>query len=133
MRVSPLGLAALGVILLGLAGCQRKASVELTPDELGHLRLERADPGHGRPVTPMIAEFGREEGIGEVVAVDPAKLTVSLRHRQESRDDWPSMVMNFRVRQSLIGQLKPGDRIYFRAVVLDQAGEIVDVAPVPAK
>ena len=116
-----------------LAGCNKKQAVELTPDELAHLKLERYDPGHARAVRPLIAAFGAEEGVGEIVAVDPAALTVSLRHRQESHDDWPSMVMNFRVRRSLIGQLKPGDRIYFRAVVLDEAGEIVDVAPAPGE
>ena len=124
----PLLLAA---VALSAAGCQRKADVELTPAEMEHLKLERYDPNHGRAVQPLVSEFGTEEGAAEVVAVDPVALTVALRHRQESHDDWPGMVMNFRIRRSLVGLLKPGERIYFKATVLDQAGEIVEFSSAP--
>ncbi len=113
-----------------LTGCERgREAAELTPEELTHLKLKRYDADHGRPVGPAIREFGSEEGSGEVVAVDPVALTVSLRHRQATGEDWPGMVMTFRIRRTLIPTLKPGQRVYFRAVVLDGAGEILDLRP----
>mgnify|MGYP000968378798 CR=1 FL=1 len=113
-----------------LAGCQR-ATVERTPEALEHMKLKRTDPDHGRPVPAILTEFGPEEGVGEVVAVDTVALTVALRHRRQSSEDWPRMVMAFRVRRSLIASLAPGDRVYFRAIVRDGAGEIVTLQRVP--
>lgn len=126
----PLLLAA-GIAVMPLIACQREPTVQLTPEEMAHLRLRRLDPSHGRPVHPLMAEFEPEEGTGEVVAVDREALTVAIRHRQRSRDDWPGMVMNFRVRRSLIDRLRPGEQIYFKAAVQDEAGELLDVSPVP--
>ncbi|OHB33333.1 MAG: hypothetical protein A2882_04470 [Phenylobacterium sp. RIFCSPHIGHO2_01_FULL_70_10] len=126
------GAALMLLLAILLIGCEREPTVELTPEEMSHLRLKRLDPEHGRPVRPLISQFGTEEGLGEVVAIDPSRLTVSLRHTHQSRNDWPSMVMNFRVRQSDIARLRPGARVYFRATVQDEAGEILYVAPAPA-
>lgn len=118
------------LVALVLAGCEQK-TVELTPDEMEHLKLRRMDPNHARPIGPVVSEFAIQEGMGEVVAVDPAALTVSLRHRQESREDWPGMVMTFRAQQSLLRRVKPGQQVYFRAIARDGAGEILQINPVP--
>lgn len=116
------------LLVVGLVGCQRE-TVERTPDALEHLKLRRTDPDHGRPVAAIVTEFGPQVGVGEVVAVDPVALTVSLRHRQSSREDWPGMVMTFRLRRGLIGTVSPGDRVYFRAILRDGAGEILELRP----
>lgn len=117
-------------LALSLAGCDRKM-VELTPDEMEHLKLRRLDPNHGQPIGPVITEFGIQEGMGEVVALDPVALTVALRHRQDSREDWPGMVMTFRLQRRFIGALSPGQKVYFRATARDGAGEILQIRPVP--
>ena len=125
-------LLAAGIAVMALLACQRESTtVELTQEEMAHLRLRRLDPNHGRPVRPLMAEFEPEEGTGEVVSVDRKALTVAIRHRQRSKDDWPGMVMNFRVRRSLLDRLRPGEQIYFKAAIQDEAGEILDVSPVP--
>lgn len=132
-RAGPWALiVAAGALLLiaGLTGCQRE-TVERTPEALEHMKLKRTDPDHGRPVPAIVTELGPEEGVGEVVAVDPVALTVSLRHDQQSRGDWPRIVMTFRVRRTLVGSLSPGDRVYFRAIARDGAGEIVTLQRVP--
>ena len=118
------------LVAFSLGGCEQK-SVELTPDEMEHLKLKRLDPNHAQPIGPVVTEFGIQEGMGEVVAVDPVALTVSLRHRQESRQDWPGMVMTFRLQRGLIRAAKPGQQVYFRATARDGAGEILQISPVP--
>lgn len=120
------------IATLGLVACQREA-VRLTPEEMEHLKLKRMDPTHDRPISPVVTEFGPEEGVGEVVAVDPVALTVALRHRQRSREDWPGMVMTFRIRRALVGTVEPGERVYFRALQRDGAGEIVYIQAVPRR
>lgn len=114
----------------GLAGCEQK-SVELTPEEMEHLKLKRMDPDHATPIGPVIAEFAIQEGMGEVVALDPLASTVSLRHRQESREDWPGMVVTFRLQRGRVPALSPGQKVYFRATARDGAGEILQIRPVP--
>lgn len=113
-----------------LAGCEQK-SVELTPEEMEHLKLKRMDPDHAKPIGPVIAEFAIQEGMGEVVALDPVASTVSLRHRQESREDWPGMVVTFRLQRGRVPNLSPGQKVYFRATARDGAGEILQIRPVP--
>ena len=118
------------LVSLSLGSCERK-TVELTPDEMEHLKLKRMDPNHAQPIGPVVTEFGIQEGMGEVVAVDPVALTVSLRHRQASRQDWPGMVMKFRLQRGLLRTVKPGQEVYFRATARDGAGEILQISPVP--
>ncbi len=45
--------------------------MELTPEELTHLKLKRYDADHGRPLRPAVREFGSEYRSAEVVAIDP--------------------------------------------------------------
>lgn len=118
------------VLALCFAGCEEKA-VELTPEEMEHLKLKRMDPDHGKPIGPVIAEFALQEGMGEVVALDPVASTISLRHRQESREDWPGMVVTFRLQRGRIPAVSPGQKVYFRATARDGAGEILQIRPAP--
>ncbi|WP_293676207.1 copper-binding protein [uncultured Phenylobacterium sp.] len=131
MRSCARTLATVTAIAIGLTGCQ-KQTVERTPAALEHMKLKRIDPDHGRGVGAIVTEFGPEGGVGEVVSIDSAAQTVSLRHRQRSRADWPGMVMTFRIRRALIPTLSPGDRVYFRALVRDGAGEILVIQRAPA-
>ena len=126
-RSTLVGVVAL--VALNLGSCEQK-TVELTPDEMEHLKLRRMDPNHARPIGPLVSEFDIQEGMGEVVAVDPVALTVSLRHRQESREDWPGMVMTFRLGRGLERAVSPGQKVYFRATARDGAGEILQIRPV---
>lgn len=134
MRVAPdpraVTLLALALVAAaGLGGCGRR-TVERTPEALEHVRLEKADPDHGRPVGPLLSEIGAQAGTAEVVAVDPGQLTIALRHTQVDAADWPTLVMTFRARRSLVDQARVGQRVRVRLVLRDGVGEIVDLAPV---
>jgi Cu/Ag efflux protein CusF len=122
--------ALTAIALTSAVGACQRDTIRLTPEELEHIRLRRNDPDHDRGVASLVAEFGAQEGSGEVIALDPGRLTVLLRHRQASRDDWPDMVMTFRMRRSLFDRVKAGQPVYFRALVRDGTGEIVDIQPV---
>ena len=81
------------------------------------------NPSYDQPIGPVVTEFGTEEGMGEVVAVDPVALKVALRHRHRRGKTGPGW-MTFRIRRALIGTVEPGDRVYFGALQRDSAGEI---------
>lgn len=110
---------------LSVSACDRPR-VHRTPEALDHARI---DPDHGTPIGPILSEFGSEAGQGEIVAVDPVRLTIAMRHHQLTASDWPAMVMTFRARRTLVDGARVGRRVSFRVVVRDGAGEIVDLAP----
>ncbi len=122
------GLLPILLSALAVSGCERP-TVDRTPEALDHARLARLDPDHGTPIGPILSEIGTEAGVGEIVAVDPVRLTVALRHTQVDRSDWPTMVMTFRARRTLVDSARVGQRVSFRVVLRDGAGEIVDLAP----
>ncbi|OHB41385.1 MAG: hypothetical protein A2882_01520 [Phenylobacterium sp. RIFCSPHIGHO2_01_FULL_70_10] len=66
---------------LSMSACD-SSTVNGTPEALDHARIARIDPDHGTPIGPILSEFGSEAGQGEIVAVDPAGLTIALRHHQ---------------------------------------------------
>lgn len=127
---SPMRRGLLPVLLstLAVSGCNRP-TVDRTPEALDHARLARLDPDHGTPIGPVLSEIGTEAGGGEIVAVDPGRLTIALRHKQVDGSDWPTMVMTFRARRTLVDSARVGQRVSFRVVLRDGAGEIVDLAP----
>lgn len=114
--------------LAALGGCDRK-TVERTPDALEHARLEKTDPSHGASIGPILSEVSDQEGVAEVVAVDPGQGTIALRHRPTTVGDWPVMVMTFRARRSLVAIARAGQTVRFRLVLRDGVGEIVDLIP----
>lgn len=113
---------------LSASACDRP-TVDRTPEALDHARIARIDPDHGTPIGPILSEFGSEAGQGEIVAVDPVRLTIAVRHLQLTASDWPAMVMTFRARRTLVDDARVGRRVSFRVVVRDGVGEIVDLAP----
>lgn len=131
-RAVPLSRGLLAMLLCGLAvaGCNRP-TVDRTPEALEHARLARLDPDHGLPIGPVLSEIGTAAVTGEIVAVDPGRLTISLRHTQIDASDWPTMVMTFRARRSLVDRVKVGQRATFQAILRDGVGEIVDLAVAP--
>lgn len=122
------GLLPIVLSTLALNSCNRP-TVDRTPEALDHARLTRLDPDHGTPIGPVLSEIGTEAGVGEIVAVDPGRLTIVLRHKQVDGSDWPTMVMTFRARRTLVDSARVGQRVSFRVVLRDGAGEIVDLAP----
>lgn len=131
-RAIPLSRGLLTMLLsaLTVAGCNRP-TVDRTPEALEHARLARLDPDHGRPIGPVLSEIGTATGTGEIVGVDPGTLTLSLRHTQVDASDWPTMVMTFRARRSLVDRAQVGQTVTFQAILRDGAGEIVDLAVAP--
>ncbi len=77
-------------------------------EDMGH-SAQRA----GDPVT--------HQGVGKVVAVDSAALTVRLAHQAIKSLGWPGMTMDFRVASaSVLRGIKAGDTVVFE---LGQGGE----------
>ncbi|MFD1192988.1 MAG: hypothetical protein ACOY9C_13145 [Pseudomonadota bacterium] len=62
-----------------MSACDR-STVNGTPEALDHARIARIDPDHGTSVGPILSEFGSEAGEDEIVAVDPVRLTIAIRH-----------------------------------------------------
>jgi len=116
------------VSALSVSACDRP-TVERTPEALDHARLARIDPDHGIPIGPILSEIGAEAGEGEIVAVDPVRLTIALRHQQLTPSDWPAMIITFRARRTLVEDAHVGQRVSFRVLARDGVGEIVDLTP----
>lgn len=123
-RLAAIGLLA--VLAGSLGGCERR-TVQRTPEQLEHMKLKRMNPSHADSIGPVVRGFGTEEGVAEVVDVDRAARTVTLRHRQTSGGDWPGMVMTFRAQPVVLGQASVGQQVRFRARLRDGAGEIVEL------
>ena len=86
---------------LSMSACDR-STVNGTPEALDHARIARIDPDHGTPIGPIPSQFGSEAGQGEIVAVDPVRLTITVRHHELTPSDWPAMLMTFRARRTLV-------------------------------
>mgnify|MGYP000881295445 CR=1 FL=1 len=69
---------------------------------------------------------------GEVTRVDAAALKVTLRHGELKNLNMPPMTMVFRVADaSVVGDLKPGDKVRFRAEQISGAYHVQRIEKAP--
>ena len=67
---------------------------------------------HAAPPTPQGVDLSE----GEITRWDPRTLRVTLKHGEIKNLEMPPMTMVFRVADtSVVGDLKPGDKVRFRA------------------
>lgn len=67
---------------------------------------------------------------GEVRKVDQANGKLTIRHGELKNLDMPAMTMVFRVKEpAMLGNIKPGDKIRFRAEQIDGALTVVEMQP----
>ncbi len=69
---------------------------------------------------------------GEITRWDPRTLRVTLRHGEIKNLDMPPMTMVFRVSDtSVLGNLKPGDKVRFRAEQANGAYQVTRIEKSP--
>lgn len=87
-----------------------------------------AAPLHAAPDTPPAAEApATSEGV--VRKIDAANGKITLKHGPLANLDMPPMTMVFRVSPALLGALKVGDMVRFRAERIDGAYVVTAIEP----
>lgn len=83
---------------------------------------------HATPATGQAAELSD----GEITRWDPRTLRLTLRHGEIKNLDMPPMTMVFRVADAAqLGDLKPGDKVRFRAEQADGAYHVRHIEKAP--
>lgn len=69
---------------------------------------------------------------GEITRWDPRTLRVTLRHGEIKNLEMPPMTMVFRVQEAnVLGDLKPGDKVRFRAEQVNGAYHVKQIEKAP--
>ena len=83
---------------------------------------------HAAPPTPQSAELSE----GEITRWDPRTLRLTLKHGEIKNLEMPPMTMVFRVADaSVVGDLKPGDKVRFRAEQVNGAYHVQQIEKAP--
>lgn len=83
---------------------------------------------HAAPPTPQSAELSE----GEITRWDARTLRVTLKHGEIKNLEMPPMTMVFRVADAnLLGDLKPGDKVRFRAEQVHGAYHVQQIEKAP--
>ena len=78
--------------------------------------------------TPQSAELSE----GEITRWDPRTLRLTLKHGEIKNLEMPPMTMVFRVADaSVIGDLKPGDKVRFQAEKVNGAYQVKQIEKAP--
>ena len=81
------------------------------------------------PITFAAADFPMSEG--EVRKVDPSTKKITIKHGELKSLDMPAMTMVFQVSDpAMLGKVKPGDKIKFRADKVNGAFTVMEIEPV---
>ena len=88
---------------------------------------ERTAAGPDRAVVAAAADtIAKVEG--EIRKVDPAARKITIRHGELKAYDMPAMTMVFRVGDpAMIEQVKPGDKVVFRAEKINGAFTVTEI------
>ena len=122
-------MASLGGLAAGLAlaACS-PPTVHRTPEALRHEVQKKTDPNHALPIAPILQDVAEQQiGRAQVVAVDVARSTITLRHIQQGARDWPSLSLTLRARQSVVARAQLGAEVDFTMTAIDGRGEILEL------
>lgn len=72
----------------------------------------------------MPAEMKHGKGLGTVIAIDPAKGTITLDHGDIVELNWPAMQMGFSARPEVLEGIKVGDKVDFEIDWDGKAGTV---------
>ncbi|HVL44988.1 MAG TPA: copper-binding protein [Acidovorax sp.] len=115
MKLISISLAA-SLLVLGTAPAWAQAPAATTSDS------------HSSHHAAPAAELSE----GEITRWDPRTLRVSLRHGEIKNLEMPAMTMVFRVADaSVLGDLKPGDKVRFRAERVNGTYQITRIEKAP--
>ena len=81
------------------------------------------------PVVSATADYPMSEG--EVRKVDPSTKKITIKHGELKNLDMPAMTMVFQVADpAMLGKVKAGDKIKFRADKVNGALTVMEIEPV---
>ena len=90
-----------------------------------------SDSGH-HPATAASPAPQAELSEGEITRWDPRTLRLTLKHGEIKNLEMPPMTMVFRVADaSVVGDLKPGDKVRFRAEQVSGAYHVQRIEKAP--
>ncbi|TAJ79644.1 MAG: copper-binding protein [Sphingobium sp.] len=77
---------------------------------------------------PMAGKMMHGMAAGTVIAIDPAKGTITLDHGAMSDLGWPAMTMGFTAKPEQLSGIKVGDKVDFEIDWDGKAGTITKIA-----
>ena len=90
--------------------------------------VQAQTPSHAASGAAAHADAALSEG--EVRKVDKDAQKITIRHGALANLDMPAMTMVFRVRDpAMLDQVKPGDKVSFRAEKIDGALTVTKIEP----
>lgn len=118
-------MATLVALPLGLAGCDKKAEAPMADAP------KAETPAEAMGDMAMSAEVKHGKGTGTVMAIDPAKGTVTLDHSEIAELQWPAMKMGFAAKPEILKDVKVGDKVSFEIDWDGKAGTVTAIGMVP--
>lgn len=106
-------IATLAAMPLGLSACEKPVE---TP------KIEAQSDAMGTMAMPADAKMGK--GSGTVVAVDPAKGTITLEHGPIPELQWPAMTMEFEAEPATLKGIVQGDKVAFEIQWDGKTGQV---------
>lgn len=108
------------ILLVGLGPAMAQAPAAAAADS------------HSSHHSAQAPQPGAELSEGEITRWDPRTLRLTLKHGEIKNLDMPPMTMVFRVQDaSVLGDLKPGDKVRFRAEQVSGAYHVRQIEKAP--
>jgi Cu(I)/Ag(I) efflux system protein CusF len=106
-----LKLLSVSIAAMALAGA---ALAQMDRSKMDHSQMGHASKPDASTSSPMSRADHMFEGVGKVVAVDPAARKIGLDHGPVPALKWPAMKMAFAVMDGVdLSGFKPGDQVQF--------------------
>ena len=122
MKFLSIPLAA-SLLLLGAGPAMAQAPAAAASDS--HSSHHAAAPAASEQPAAELSE-------GEITRWDPRTLRVTLKHGEIKNLEMPPMTMVFRVQDaSVVGDLKPGDKVRFRAEKVSGTYQVTRIEKAP--
>lgn len=118
MRKS-LMIASILALMASLAAC-KKESEATKPTDVSAASMTRM---------PMAGPMMHGASTGTITALDSAKGTVTLAHREIAALKWPAMTMSFSAKPEQLKGLKIGDKVAFEIDWNGQKGAVTKIQP----
>ena len=122
------------VALLLISVCTMTAAVAQTPAiaaATGHDSHHSAEAANAS-ITPAGTADSIALSEGEIIRWDARTLRVTLRHGEIKNLEMPPMTMVFRVQDAgVLGELKPGDKVRFRAEQVNGVYHVTRIEKAP--
>lgn len=118
-QLTALGLAAL------LAACGQKTESDeaTTANASARMAGEMSEMANMKRPADMSGSMAKSTGT--VTAIDEAEGSITIDHAPIPEVNWPAMVMAFKAKPELLGDVKVGDKVTFDIALKDGSGEVI--------